>query len=267
MSVAAWALQHEASIRLLAFLAAIVLLAFGEWLRPRRQVDGGWRRRATNIGLVAFDTLLVRLLLPVLAVGVAYWAEQRDAGLLHAVALPSWLAFALGVLLLDVAIYWQHRILHRVPLLWRLHRVHHADLGFDFTTGVRFHPLEILLSLGFKFALIVAFGIGPLAVLVFEIALNLGALFTHSNLALPLRLDRVLRWLLVTPDMHRVHHSVHRDETDSNYGFHLSCWDRLFRSYRPQPRDGHTTMTIGLPQFREPRAQRLLALLLNPFRR
>lgn len=262
----AWALEHEAGLRLAVFLTALLLLALGEWLRPRRSVEGGWRRRATNLALVAVDTLLVRLLFPLVAVGVAFWAEQRGMGMLRLAAVPGWLAFVVGVLVLDVAIYWQHRILHRVPLLWRLHRVHHADLGFDLTTGVRFHPLEILLSLLFKFALIIVFGIGPLAVLVFEVLLNLGALFTHSNLALPAGLDRRLRWLLVTPDMHRVHHSVHRDETDSNYGFHLSCWDRLFRSYRDQPRDGHATMRIGLLQYRDSRAQRLWALLLNPFR-
>lgn len=262
----AWVLENEAGLRLALFLSALALLALGEWLRPRRSVEGGWRRRATNLALVAVDTLLVRLLFPLVAVGVAYWAEQRGMGMLRLVAAPGWLAFVIGVLVLDVAIYWQHRILHRVPLLWCLHRVHHADLGFDLTTGVRFHPLEIVLSLLFKFALIVLFGIGPLAVLVFEVLLNLGALFTHSNLALPAGLDRRLRWLLVTPDMHRVHHSVHRDETDSNYGFHLSCWDRLFRSYRDQPRDGHATMRIGLLQFRDGRAQRLWALLLNPFR-
>jgi sterol desaturase/sphingolipid hydroxylase (fatty acid hydroxylase superfamily) len=262
----AWAFEHEAGLRLAIFLSALALLGLGEWLRPRRNVDGGWRRRATNLALVAVDTVVVRLVFPLVAVGVAFWAEQRGMGMLRLVAVPGWLAFVAGVLVLDVAIYWQHRILHMVPLLWRLHRVHHADLGFDLTTGVRFHPLEIVLSLLFKFALIVLFGIGPLAVLVFEVLLNLGALFTHSNLALPDGLDRRLRWLLVTPDMHRVHHSVHRDETDSNFGFHLSCWDRLFRSYRDQPRDGHTAMRIGLLQFRDGRAQRLWALLLNPFR-
>lgn len=261
-----WVMANEAALRGGSFVLLLLVLLAAQALHPRRDVPGGWRRRGTNLALVVTGTLLLRLAFPVLAVGTALWAEARGFGLLHQLALPVPLAFAAGVLMLDVAIYWQHRLMHAVPLLWRLHRVHHADLGFDVTTGIRFHPLEIALSMAVKMGLVALLGVGVGAVIVFELLLSLGSLFTHANLALPARLDRALRWLFVTPDMHRVHHSVHRDETDSNFGFHLSVWDRLFGSYREQPRDGHERMAIGLGQYREPRDQGIVALLLNPFR-
>ena len=265
--MAGWLLQHEATLRLAAFLAVLALLLLGERLRPRRPLPGGWRRRGTHFVLVALDTLALRLAFPLLAIGAAAWAGERQWGLFPALAMPAWIAGLLGFLLLDLAMYGQHRLLHSVPLLWRLHRVHHADLGFDCTTGLRFHPLEILLSMAIKIGLVLLLGIPVLAVLAFEIVLNAGSLFSHANLAVPGWLERPLRWWIVTPDMHRVHHSVHRDETDSNFGFHLSCWDRLFASYRAGPRDGHGDMQIGLPQWRSAKAQTLAALLANPFRR
>lgn len=262
-----WLLQHEATLRLAAFVSVLALLLLAERLRPRRPLPGGWRRRATHVALVALDTLALRLAFPLLAIGAAVVAGEREWGLLPAVGLPAWAAGVLGFLLLDLALYGQHRLLHALPLLWRLHRVHHADLGFDCTTGLRFHPFEILLSMAIKVGLVLLLGIPALAVLAFEIVLNAGSLFSHANLALPGWLERPLRWWIVTPDMHRIHHSVHRDETDTNFGFHLSWWDRLFASYRQEPRDGHTGMRIGLPQWRTPADQTLAALLANPFRR
>lgn len=265
--MAEWILQHEPAIRLASFLSVLAMLLAAERLRPRRPLPGGWRRRGTHLALVAVDTLALRLAFPVLAIGAAAWGTGRGIGLLPRLDAPPWLTVLLGLLLLDAALYWQHRIMHALPLLWRLHRVHHADPGFDCTTGIRFHPLEILLSMALKIGLVLLFGIPVLAVLLFEIVLNAGSLFSHSNLAVPAAWDRRLRRLWVTPDMHRVHHSVHREETDSNFGFHLSCWDHLFRSYRAQPRDGHEGMRIGLEHWRQPNAQTLLALLGNPFRR
>jgi sterol desaturase/sphingolipid hydroxylase (fatty acid hydroxylase superfamily) len=217
-------------------------------------VPGGWRRFATNIALVVVGTAILRVVFPLLAVGLAVRIEAGGGGLLG--ALPAVAAVPVGVVLLDLVIYWQHRLLHRIPLLWRLHRVHHADTGFDVSTGVRFHPLEGILSMLIKLGTILLFGLAPLAVLIFEVALSTGSLFTHANLRLPAGFERRLRWIFVTPEMHRVHHSWHRDETDSNFSFHLSLWDRLFGTYRDQPRDGHVQMTIGLQEFRDPRAGR-----------
>jgi sterol desaturase/sphingolipid hydroxylase (fatty acid hydroxylase superfamily) len=259
-------LALENPLRLSVFAGLLLLLAVAERLLPRRGDSRPAWRQLNNLGLMLVDTVVVRLVFPVLAVGFAAAIEARGIGLLPLLDLPAWLAVLLAFLVLDVAIYWQHRLFHRVPVFWRLHRVHHADTAFDVTMGVRFHPLEIVLSMAIKFAVIAALGAPPLAVLLFEVALSAGSLFTHADLRLPPHFDRVLRWLLVTPDMHRVHHSVHVDETDSNFSFHLSLWDRVFGTYRDQPRDGHATMQIGLHEFRAAPEQTLPALLLNPFR-
>lgn len=259
-----WLIEHEAQVRLAAFLGAFAALFALQHLWPRRSVGGGWRRRATNVALVVIDTAVLRVAFPLLAFDLALRIEQTGTGPMS--SLPAAPAIIVGVLLLDIVIYWQHRLLHAVPLLWRLHRVHHADTGFDVSTGVRFHPLEIALSMAIKLGVIALFAIPAMAVLIFELALSIGSLFTHANLYLPQLIDRRLRWLLVTPEMHRIHHSWHRDETDSNFGFHLSLWDRVFGSYREQPREGHERMVVGLHEFREKRDQSLIALLLNPFR-
>lgn len=259
-----WLVGHETEARLFAFLASFALLLILQQLWPRRGVGGGWRRGTTNVALVIVDTAVLRLAFPLLAFELAIRLSEKQVGLLH--DLPELPAVVLSVLILDLTIYWQHRLLHAIPILWRLHRVHHADTSFDVTTGVRFHPLEIALSMIIKLAVIGLFGIAPLAVLIFEITLSVGALFTHTNLYLPATFERGLRWVLVTPEMHRVHHSWHVDETNSNFSFHLSLWDRLFRSYRDQPRDGHIDMTIGLSDFRSDTDQTLGSLLLNPFR-
>lgn len=264
MNPEAWYLAHEAQIRLGAFIGVLAGLLILQQLWPRRAVGGGWRRRATNMTLVIVNTGVLRGLIPILAFDLAIQLQRESAGLLN--ALHPALAIPLGVLLLDLAIYWQHRMFHAVPWLWRLHRVHHADTSFDVTTGVRFHPLEILLSMGIKLGIIALLGIAPLAVLIFEVALNAGALFTHANLYLPQWFERRLRWLLVTPEMHRIHHSWYPEETNSNFCFHLSIWDRIFGTYRDAPRDGHTDMVIGLKEFRDEKEQKLKALVLNPFR-
>ncbi len=259
-------LALENPLRLGMFVGLLAILAIAERMFPRRGDAVPAMRQLTNLGLVVIDTVVVRLVFPVLAVGFAAALQSRGIGLLPQLDLPPWLAVAIAFLLLDAAIYWQHRLLHRIPLLWRLHRVHHADTAFDVTLAVRFHPLEIALSMAIKFAVIAAIGAPALAVLLFEVALSAGSLWTHADLRLPESVDRILRRIVVTPDMHRVHHSVHRDETDSNFSFHFSLWDHVFRSYRAQPRDGHLGMAIGLHEFRAPADQGLLALLLNPFR-
>jgi sterol desaturase/sphingolipid hydroxylase (fatty acid hydroxylase superfamily) len=236
-------------------------------LAPRRpQRIGRLRRWPANLGIVALDSVLVRLLMPTAAVGVALFAETHHWGLLHVLQAPAWLALIGSMLLLDLAIYLQHVLFHAVPGLWRLHRMHHTDLEFDVTTGARFHPLEILLSLAIKLGVIAALGAPALAVLIFEVVLNATSMFNHGNVGLPQRLDDMLRWLVVTPDMHRVHHSWIPHETNSNFGFNLPWWDRLFGTYLAQPQDGQLGMTIGINQFRDPRELRLDRMLWQPLR-
>jgi sterol desaturase/sphingolipid hydroxylase (fatty acid hydroxylase superfamily) len=216
--------------------------------------------------VAVLDTALGRIVAPTGAVGFALLAEERGWGVFNRVALPVWLELLLALILLDLAIYLQHRLFHHVPALWRLHRMHHADLDVDVTTGARFHPVEILVSLGIKFLTIIPLGAAPLAVLFFEIALNASSMFNHSNVRVAPAIERLLRWLVVTPDMHRVHHSVVRRETDSNFGFNFPWWDRLFGTYRSQPEAGHEAMTLGIGQFRDPRELHLGRMLTQPFR-
>jgi len=260
-------MSDEAAIRLGFFLGGLALMGAWEWLAPRRPLSTSKSRRwRANLGIVLLDTAAVRLLLPITAVGMALLTQQRGWGLLNQFDLPAWLELLIGVLALDCVIYLQHVMFHAVPALWRLHRMHHSDLDFDVTTGVRFHPIEILLSMGIKLAAIVVLGPSALAVLVFEIALNASSLFNHGNVRLPPALDRVLRLVVVTPEMHRVHHSSLPHETNSNFGFSFPWWDRLFGTYRAQPKLGHLGMTIGLDQFRDPDRLNLGDLLLQPFR-
>jgi len=255
---------NEALIRLGAFIGLLLLLFGAQWRWPARGDGRPARRQLINLSMVAVSALVLRVGFPVLA--VAWAVTMHGGGLFGLLDWPAWLAIPAAVLLLDVAIYWQHRLMHAVPLLWRLHRVHHCDTAFDVTTGVRFHPLEIALSMVLKLALITVLGPHPAAVLIFEVVLSLGALFTHTDIALPRTLDRVVRWAFVTPSMHRIHHSTRREETDSNFGFHLSAWDRLFGSYRTAPAGDERSMPVGLERWREPRDQGLVSLLLNPFR-
>jgi sterol desaturase/sphingolipid hydroxylase (fatty acid hydroxylase superfamily) len=254
-------------IRLAAFGSIFAVMAAWEMLAPRREQSiGRGTRWPGNIGIVILDTILVRLVFPTTAVGLALVAEARGWGLFHTIGLPAWARVVLAVMALDLAIYLQHVLFHAVPALWRLHRMHHADLEFDVTTGARFHPIEILLSMGLKLGLVAALGAPAIAVLIFEVLLNATAMFNHSNVRMPAWLDRVLRWVVVTPDMHRVHHSIVVREANSNFGFNLPWWDRLFGTYRDQPAAGHETMTIGIEQFREPAEQRLDHMLTQPFR-
>lgn len=260
-------MEHEAALRLFFFLAVFAVVAGAELRWPRRALSLPRRLRwVHNLGLVALNTLLLRLLFPAAAVGVAAFAGARGWGLFHAWSLAPVAALVAGVVLLDLAIYLQHVMFHAVPLLWRLHRVHHADMDFDVTTGARFHPIEIVLSMLIKFAVILLLGPPLAAVVIFEILLNATAMFNHGNLRLPQAVDRRLRWLVVTPDMHRVHHSVADDEANSNFGFNLPWWDRLFGTYRDQPRGGHEGMTIGIYTCRDPdRVARLPGMLALPF--
>jgi sterol desaturase/sphingolipid hydroxylase (fatty acid hydroxylase superfamily) len=259
-------LQHEPAIRLGVFLGVLLVLLALERLVPwRREHPLGMRRWPANLGLALIGALLVRAVVPAAAVGAALWAEARGLGLLPALGAPGWVAVPLSILLLDLLIYWQHRLTHAVPLLWRLHRVHHADPELDATSALRFHPVEILLSMALKMGAVVALGAPPVAVLAFEVLLNATALFNHAAIALPPRLERALRLVLVTPDMHRTHHSEVLAETDSCYGFCLPWWDRLFGSYRAAPAAGERVV-IGIAGWRAAADQQLGRLLLQPLR-
>jgi sterol desaturase/sphingolipid hydroxylase (fatty acid hydroxylase superfamily) len=260
-------LAHDPLIRLSIFGGVFAVMAAWEVLAPRRDIRiRRGMRWPGNIGIIVLDTLLVRLMFPLTAVGLALVAEARGWGLFHAVDLPVWAGVLLAVIALDLAIYLQHVLFHAVPVLWRLHRMHHADLEVDVSTGARFHPVEILLSMGIKLGVVAALGAPALAVLIFEVLLNATSMFNHSNVRMPSWLDRILRWIVVTPDMHRVHHSVVVRETNSNFGFNLPWWDRLFGTYRDQPAAGHEAMIIGITQFRAPGEQRLDRMLTQPFR-
>jgi sterol desaturase/sphingolipid hydroxylase (fatty acid hydroxylase superfamily) len=260
-------LTNEALIRGAAFTGILVGMALWEIVGPKRgRACSRWLRWPNNLGIVVINTLLLRLLLPVAAVGVAGVAAEHGWGLFHAYGVPVFAAGLSGLLALDGTLYAQHVVLHHVPVLWRLHRVHHADLDVDVTTGVRFHPFEIVLSMLLKMAVVLALGPPVWSVMAFEVILNGASLFNHGNVSLAPSIDRLLRLCIVTPDVHRVHHSVIPRETNSNYGFNLIVWDRLFRTYCAQPRDGHERMRIGLEYFRELRELELGNMLLQPFR-
>ena len=257
----------EIAIRLGGATMVFAVMSMWEWHTPRRRLTVGRRPRwPGNLGILAIDIVAVRLLVPTAAVGVALIAAGRGWGLFNLLGLPAGAAIPAGVVALDLVIYTQHVVFHHVPLLWRLHRMHHADLDIDVSTGVRFHPLEILLSLAIKMAAVVALGVPALAVLIFEVLLNATSMFNHSNVALPPRLEPFARWIVVTPQMHQVHHSIERAETDSNFGFNLPWWDRLFGTYRAKPAAGEQGMTIGLPIFREVAELAIVRLLTQPFR-
>jgi sterol desaturase/sphingolipid hydroxylase (fatty acid hydroxylase superfamily) len=260
-------LTYEQYIRLAAFGGVFALMAISELIGPRRTqtIGRGWRW-PNNLGVVAVDTLLVRILFPTTAIGLALLAAAHGLGLFNVLPLPAWIGVVASVVLLDLTIYFQHVLFHAVPALWRLHRMHHADLDIDVSTGLRFHPIEILLSMVVKLAVVIALGAPAVAVLIFEILLNATSMFNHSNVRIPEGFDRALRWFVVTPDMHRVHHSILSRETNSNFGFNLPWWDQLFGTYRAQPAAGHEAMTIGIEQFRDPRELGLDRMLLQPFR-
>jgi sterol desaturase/sphingolipid hydroxylase (fatty acid hydroxylase superfamily) len=261
-------LTNEMAIRLGFFFATLVVMGVWESLAPRRVLSlSRLRRWFNNLAVISFNTLIIRLLFPAAAVGVAAFAAAQGWGILNHFEVPLWPAIAVAVIVMDLVIYLQHVMVHALPLLWRVHRMHHADLDIDVTTGLRFHPIEIVLSMLIKFATVALLGAPVVAVVLFEVLLNVTSMFNHSNVRIPLGLDRLLRLFVVTPDMHRVHHSIEFDETNSNFGFNLPWWDRLFGTYRAQPRAGHEGMTIGIELFR---AQRdvvgFFNMLLIPFR-
>ena len=267
----AFIVVNEPWIRFGCFAGVFVLMAAWEIFAPKRPLTlGRTLRWPANLGIVVLNGLLVRILLPVAAVGIAVLAAESGWGLFNAIdvsgAVPGWFAFVASVLILDLVVYGQHVAFHHVPVLWRLHRMHHADQDIDVTTGARFHPVEIAISMILKMAVVALIGAPPAAVVAFEVVLNATSMFNHGNVAMPAGLDRVLRLFVVTPDMHRVHHSIVRAETDSNFGFNVPWWDRLFGTYREAPAAGHLGMTIGIPFFRAPEEQRLGKMLLQPWR-
>ena len=265
MSITETIFAAEPQLRLGVFLGVLAIMALWELLAHRRRRDiPRVIRWSNNLALVVIDTIVLRLTFPILAVGLAIMAQERGWGLFNIVEVPAWVAVLASVIILDLVIYLQHVMFHAVPALWRLHRMHHADLDFDVTTGLRFHPIEIVLSMGIKLAMVLVLGPPAVAVLIFEVLLNATAMFNHSNVRLPLGVDKVLRLVMVTPDMHRVHHSILPQETNSNFGFNLPWWDRLLGTYRAQPAAGHDAMTIGIEQFRTPRDQWLDRMLVQP---
>ena len=258
-------LATEPQLRLIVFLGVLMAMAVWELAAPRRRREIPRVIRWTNnLGLVVIDTIVLRLSFPILAVGLAVIAQDRGWGLFNIIEAPGWFAVLVSIVILDLVIYLQHVMFHAVPALWRLHRMHHADLEFDVTTGLRFHPVEILLSMGIKLAMVMALGPPAVAVLIFEVLLNATAMFNHSNIRLPMLVDRFLRLIVVTPDMHRVHHSVIPEETNSNFGFNLPWWDRLLGTYKAQPKAGHEEMSIGIEQFRTTRDLWLDRMLVQP---
>lgn len=252
-------------IRIAIALSLFTAMIAWERLLPRRKlILSRGQRWPVNLGLAAFNIVIMRLTIGGLAYAGAVYATEQHYGLLNLLPAPSWLAITLSLLILDFAIYSQHVASHQWPWLWRLHQVHHTDMEFDTTTAVRFHPLEIMVSMVFKVLVIILLGAHPAAVVAFEIILNGAALFNHSNIELPETWDKKLRWLIVTPDMHRIHHSTLPAETDSNYGFSISCWDRLCRTYTAQPKSPQTEMAIGLTAYRNHEELNFVKLLLLP---
>ena len=268
MNISELITAHETAVRMGSFFGVLILMAVWEVLAPRRaSTVSKIVRWGNNLGLVVFNSVLLRLVFPTAAVGVTIFASEHSWGLPNYVQLPSFAAVAISIVVMDFVIYFQHILMHAIPALWRLHRVHHADLDYDFTTGVRFHPLEIIVSMLIKFSAILILGPPVIAVLMFEVILNAMSMFNHGNVKLPAFLDRNLRLLIVTPDMHRIHHSVEEDESNQNFGFNLSLWDRFFGTYRKQPRAGHEEMVVGIQNYRGLRdVTSIQGLLLLPFR-
>ncbi len=258
--------ENEVTIRLGFFFGIFLLIAVWEVVFPRRTLVASKRLRwYSNLGIVFLNSLVLRLAFPVVALGMAILSQKSGWGIFNQLEWPEGLEIVLAVIALDFVIYLQHVMFHAVPAFWRLHRMHHTDLDLDVTTGARFHPFEIMLSMGIKLAIVVLLGPPVMAVLIFEILLNATSMFNHGNILIPQKIDRILRWFIVTPDMHRIHHSIHAWETDSNFGFNLPWWDHLLGTYRHQPQDGHEQMTIGIEQFRESRYLHLPWLLIQPF--
>ena len=259
-------LNNEMNIRLGFFLGAFALLALCEWVAPKRILtQSKVVRWYSNVGIVVFNVVIVSIIFPLVPVAVAFLAAERDWGVLNFYDVAPSLHIVISLIILDLAIYVQHVMLHALPVFWRLHRMHHADQDFDVTTGIRFHPIEIVLSTAIKMVVVILIGAPVIAVVIFEVLINVTAMFNHSNVKLPLTMDRVLRLVVVTPDMHRVHHSIMSHENNTNFGFNLPWWDHLFGTYRDQPESGHESMEIGLDLFRTPKDLHLHRLLIQPF--
>lgn len=259
--------ELEPYLRLGIFIGVLLIMMLWEWWRPLRTDQKRLRRWPSNLLLVFVNTIVVRLLLPGVTVATAITMQQHQFGLFNWLDFHLALEALLAIILFDAAIYWQHRIFHRIPALWKIHRMHHSDTELDFTTGARFHPVEIILSVLVKIVVITLLGASFWAVLIFEIILNVSAMFNHGNIRLPRKVDKILRKLVVTPDMHRVHHSIFPAEHHQNFGFNLSIWDQLFNSYCAQPHEGHKMMRIGLSYFRAPKEARLDKMMTQPFRK
>ena len=269
MDLTDWIMANEKGLRSSIFVGMLIIMGALEALLPRRRrLLSRVLRWTNNLGLLVLNIAVARWLFPLAAVGVASFVANNNWGLMNVYEIPFILAIVLSVIALDFIIYLQHVLVHAVPALWRLHRVHHADPDLDVTSGLRFHPIEIILSLLIKFAAIVVLGAPVIAVVIFEILLNAGAMFNHANVRLPLALDKLLRWFIVTPDMHRIHHSVEDDEANSNFGFNLTWWDRLFGTYTVEPRGGHEGMTVGIRHYNDPKQVSWLhGILVLPFRK
>lgn len=264
--------MSETAWRLSVFLGVLILMMLWEYASPKRKSRYSRKQRwPANLGIVVIDTVLLRIIAPVGLTGIGLWAANNGWGLFNMTmtnSLPFWITVVMSVIALDIAIYWQHRLFHRVPLLWRLHRVHHADPDFDVTTGLRFHPAEIVLSFFIKAATVIALGAPALAVIIFEIVLNACSLFNHGNVALPKPLEKVVRKILITQELHRIHHSVEKEETNSNYGFSVSWWDHLFKSFTAEPKAGSDDIDIGLKEYRDQTVTtKILGVLKIPFTR
>lgn len=268
MDLEEFIMANEKQIRMGFFIGVLVVMGLWEIFAPRRMLTiSKTLRWANNLGLVFFNSYILLVLFPAAAVGVAITASQQGLGLFNVYEVPLYMAVILSIVILDFVIYVQHVMVHAIPILWRLHRVHHADPDFDVTTGARFHTFEIILSMLIKFAVILLLGPPVIAVILFEVILNVTAMFNHGNVRLPLALDRALRWVLVTPDMHRIHHSIEDDEANSNFGFSLTWWDRLFGTYRDQPRGGHQAMAIGIHKYHNAKdVSWITGILILPFR-
>ncbi|MCG6857500.1 MAG: sterol desaturase family protein [Salaquimonas sp.] len=260
--------MQEAQTRLAIFIGLFVVFAALEILAPKRDLHPVKAKRwFTNWTIVLIDSVLLRLVFKTAAVGGALWAQAEGVGLFNMIAAPRWFAIIASFAVLDFAIWLSHLASHKIPILWRIHRMHHSDIDIDVSTAIRFHPIEILLSMVWKYVVVIALGAPAVSVLIFEIVLNGGAMFNHANMRLPTWLDKGLRLVIVTPDMHRVHHSSDRNETDSNYGFNLSIWDRMFSTYVPQPALGHDGMQIGLKEWQDEKPVRLDWTLMVPFKK
>ena len=258
--------NNELAVRLLSFLLVLMTFIFMERIFPKRLIKLRKIRWLNNFSLVAFNSLILRIVAFSIAIDAATFASSHNIGLFNIIETNIVATVIMSIILLDLAIYWQHRLMHIIPLFWRLHQVHHSDIEYDISTGLRFHPVEIILSYLFKYLLVLLIGAPMVAIIIFEIILNATAMFNHSNLKIPLKVDKILRLFIVTPDMHRVHHSINRQETDRNYGFNIPLWDYIFKSYTAQPKDGHQNMLIGVDKFRSSKQQQFLQLLTQPIR-